>query len=664
MTHSPHFRVRGAAALAVVLAACSSTPVDETFGVSSSALVGTDYTPTTSSNVLGQYAGNVTAGEGLPSLIDGTSATKYYVNKQRLWLRYQMTRPTIITSYDVTSANDFSGRNPKDWTFEGSFDGVTWVVLDTRINQTFAGFFTTNQYTFSNTAPYLYYRLNISANQGGKDETQLSELRVGGSLPSGTAPAAVTSVAASASGTTATVSWPAVSGATGYFVQRVGDDGQRLVEFSTTSTTFSDVGLVPGTPYIYRVQATNGALRAVPTLSNRVTLAPLSATGLKDLTGLSSFAPTDQYATTGVEGVEQITDNSFATKYLTFNASTWVQQRTAASSVVSQYSLTSANDWPDRDPLSWTLEGSNTGAAGSWTVLDTRTDQGFVNRQQTRVFTANPGGSAYTYYRLNIQSNHGSGITQLAEWRLLGTTSGALSAPSAPTGLTATALTSNQVKLTFTDAAGKLNPESSYTVERATNSSFTQNLVSFTTGASSKELRATSLSGGQTYYFRVRAANAAGASAWITTNVTTPPVPTPPTSWTETGWYGGHDRPLTRRPLDSDIAMYHDQYVTPSSVDWVRPILNQHFQYAKATYGSFSDPVLYVVAEQDGRPEDVNDIYGIGGIVNVSSPEAYYRNVTFAASWDWADQNSLWNLNALTHELAHIVEANRSEERV
>ncbi|HEY0467833.1 MAG TPA: hypothetical protein VGC79_26715, partial [Polyangiaceae bacterium] len=610
------------------------------------------------SNVLGQYSGNVPGGEGTASLIDGKTATKYYVNKQQLWLRYQMTRPTIITAYDLTSGDDAPGRDPKSWTFEGSLDGFTWTVLDPRTNQTFSGRGVSNSYTFRNTTPYLDYRLNISENQG-QPATQLAELRVGGALPSGNVPAAVTQLTASVSGTTASVTWSPVSGANGYFVQRIGDDGQRLVELSTTEATFSDANLSLGTPYLYRVQARNGALRAFPTASNRVLVAP-AATGLKDLTVLSSFAPTDQYGTTGPEGVERLTDNAVASKYLAKAATTWVQQRVATSSVVTQYSLTSAEDAPERDPLSWTLEGSSTGAAGTWTVLDTRTNQGFVNRQQTRVFTANTAATAYSYYRLTVSANHGGGLTQLAEWRLFGNASSALSAPSAPTALTATALSSNQIKLTWTDAAGQLDAESSYAIERATNSDFSQNLVSFTTGAGSAEFRATSLMGSQAYYFRVRAANAAGASAWVTSNATTPPQQTPPETWTETGWYDGHDRLLTRRPLDSDIAMYTDPYVTPTSVDWLRPILNQNFQFAKAAYGSLSDPMLFVIAEQDGRPEDTRDIYGGGGVVYVSSPEAYYRNISFAASGDWTDQNALWNINALTHELGHIVESNNN----
>jgi hypothetical protein len=643
--------------VALGIAACGgATDDEESLAWSSSALTGVDYTPSVAGNVLGQYVAPVT-GEGYANLIDNNVGTKLFVRTSHFWVRYQMARPTVITSYDITSGNDFDNRDPKNWTFEGSFDGLRWSVLDTRSNQTFSGRQVTNSYTFSNSTPYLYYRLNVSANQDGKNETQLSELRVGGSQPSGTVPGTVTNVAASVSGTSVTVSWSAVSGATGYYVQRVSDDGTTATEFTTSSTSYTDSNLARGLPYLYRVQAYAGSLRGLPSAtSNRVVTAG-GATGLKDLTALSSFAPTDQYSTTGDEGVDKITDNAIGTKYLTFNPTTWIQQRTSSSSVVTQYTLTSGNDWPDRDPLSWTLEGSTTGAAGSWTVIDTRTNQGFSNRHQTRVFTANPSNLSFTYYRLNITANHGNSITQLAEWRLFSSTGGSVAAPSAPTGLTATALTSNQIKLTWTDAAGKLNPESSYTVERATDSGFTANLVSRTTGAGSDEFRSSSLAGSQTYYFRVRANNAAGSSAWVTTSGATPAVTTPPATWQETGWYGGHDRPLTRRPLDSDIAMYVDQYVTPTSVDWLRPILNQNFVYAKGAYGSFSDQYLYVVAEQDGRPEDVNDIYGIGGLVGYDDPIGPYRNITFAASWDWADQNSGWNVGALTHELAHVVEA-------
>ncbi len=68
-----------------------------------------------------------------------------------------------------------------------------------------------------------------------------------------------------------------------------------------------------------------------------------------------------------------------------------------------------------------------------------------------------------------------------------------------------------------------------------------------------------------------------------------------------------------------------DQYVTPTSVDWLQAYLNQNFVYAKSAYGSFSDQYLYVVAEQDGRAEDVNDLYVIGGLIGYDDLIGPYR---------------------------------------
>jgi F5/8 type C domain-containing protein len=86
---------------------------------------------------------------------------------------------------------------------------------------------------------------------------------------------------------------------------------------------------------------------------------------------------------------------------------------------VRRYRLTSANDNDGRDPMNWTLEGSQNNS--SWTTLDTRTNEAFGNRFETREFKLNGTPAAYRYYRLNISSNQSGGalaIVQLAEWRL------------------------------------------------------------------------------------------------------------------------------------------------------------------------------------------------------------------------------------------------------
>ena len=66
-----------------------------------------------------------------------------------------------------------------------------------------------------------------------------------------------------------------------------------------------------------------------------------------------------------------------------------------------RYSLTSANDAPERDPKDFTLQGSSDGT--TWTDLDTQSNIDFAARFATRTFeVATPG--TYTYY-CNLQKD-------------------------------------------------------------------------------------------------------------------------------------------------------------------------------------------------------------------------------------------------------------------
>lgn len=91
------------------------------------------------------------------------------------WIRAQLTEPTVVNRYGIQRENGIPNRNPKDWTFEGSNDGSTWVVLDTRIGVTWPSSIPYREYECVNTTLYLYYRLNITANNGGS-YTQVAEL--------------------------------------------------------------------------------------------------------------------------------------------------------------------------------------------------------------------------------------------------------------------------------------------------------------------------------------------------------------------------------------------------------------------------------------------------------------------------------------------------------
>lgn len=94
-----------------------------------------------------------------------------------------------------------------------------------------------------------------------------------------------------------------------------------------------------------------------------------------------------------------------------------------AQRVVRQYALTSANDFPQRDPQAWRLLGSHDGGR-TWTTLDVRNGELFPERHQRRVFqVASP--RAFSSYRLEIERVRdpaAADCVQLAEIEPLGAT--------------------------------------------------------------------------------------------------------------------------------------------------------------------------------------------------------------------------------------------------
>lgn len=114
--------------------------------------------------------------------------------------------------------------------------------------------------------------------------------------------------------------------------------------------------------------------------------------------------------------MEHLADGYLSTKWFTNEPSGWAQLRLAEPVVVTEYSLTSAEDFHDRDPSSWTLSGSNDGGE-TWTVLDTRTGEVFPERHRTNTYRFE-NRVAYRDYRLDITENNGGPALQLAEFSL------------------------------------------------------------------------------------------------------------------------------------------------------------------------------------------------------------------------------------------------------
>ena len=119
------------------------------------------------------------AGEGSLKLIDNDTGTKFlqFNYSGDLWWQFEYFEPIILGAYTFTSANDASGRDPKNWKLEGSMDGTDWSLLDERTDQVFEERFLTKTYIFENTTAYRFYRVSVtSVVDGGL--FQLAEFRV------------------------------------------------------------------------------------------------------------------------------------------------------------------------------------------------------------------------------------------------------------------------------------------------------------------------------------------------------------------------------------------------------------------------------------------------------------------------------------------------------
>ncbi|CAG7623277.1 hypothetical protein PAESOLCIP111_02503 [Paenibacillus solanacearum] len=143
---------------------------------------------------------------------------------------------------------------------------------------------------------------------------------------------------------------------------------------------------------------------------------PLTGEPMPDRT--SAGTATAQYTDSpSGEEVAKAFDDAKTSKFYVPHGSVWVQYRFANGSqfAINRYRLTSANDNAGiRDPKDWTVKGSHDGV--NWTTLDTRTNESFPLRFQTKEYTFN-NSAGYEYIRFDFTSGGGSKF-QIAEIEL------------------------------------------------------------------------------------------------------------------------------------------------------------------------------------------------------------------------------------------------------
>lgn len=162
-----------------------------------------------------------------------------------------------------------------------------------------------------------------------------------------------------------------------------------------------------------------------------------TAQGVAGNTGKSFDTTDNQNGTITAQGDNAISgevaasafDNSSATKWLDFatnnpaTRASWIQCRytNGLTCLVTQYTVTAANNAPERDPKNWRLLGSNDGGT-NWLTLDTRTNQVFTNRFEKHFYNV-ASVAACNLYRLQIDSvadATSANSVQLAELEFIG----------------------------------------------------------------------------------------------------------------------------------------------------------------------------------------------------------------------------------------------------
>ncbi|GGG91270.1 hypothetical protein GCM10007415_27330 [Parapedobacter pyrenivorans] len=117
-----------------------------------------------------------------------------------------------------------------------------------------------------------------------------------------------------------------------------------------------------------------------------------------------------------IEAAQFAFDSNRETKFFLndFNG-VWLQFELNEPTVAGAYTITSANDLPERDPIDWNVQGSHDGE--NWVTIDSRSGEIFEERFQLKVYRIN-NEVAYKFYRLNVLRNRSGGAFQVADWTM------------------------------------------------------------------------------------------------------------------------------------------------------------------------------------------------------------------------------------------------------
>lgn len=127
---------------------------------------------------------NSPSNEGASNAFDGNTNTKYLnFDKKNAGVTVRLSQGRVVQKFTITTANDFSGRDPTSYKLYGSNDGVNWTLIkqDT-LSLSETRFWTSPEIQTGNTTAYVYYFILFPTTKSGDgcglncDSMQIAEI--------------------------------------------------------------------------------------------------------------------------------------------------------------------------------------------------------------------------------------------------------------------------------------------------------------------------------------------------------------------------------------------------------------------------------------------------------------------------------------------------------
>ena len=127
---------------------------------------------------------NSPAGEGASQAFDNNPNTKYLnFDKQNAGVTIKLNAGRVVNEFTLTTANDFSGRDPTSYKLYASNDGVNWTLIqEGPLSLSNDRFWTSPKIPVTNTTAYVYYYIFFPTTKSGEgcglncDSMQIAEI--------------------------------------------------------------------------------------------------------------------------------------------------------------------------------------------------------------------------------------------------------------------------------------------------------------------------------------------------------------------------------------------------------------------------------------------------------------------------------------------------------